>query len=815
LGNAINATLGTGSVNATIVDNDTQADSITPANLTVQDVVANENEHTATVYVELDRAVSHAFSVDYATRDISAQAGSDYGPLSGTLGFAAGDTLQTIVLDITQDTLDETTEQFQLLLSNPTSSHVNLSDATATVTIEDGQSQEYPDDNGSPEANLNTITFSEYSLNTENPSYHFSDNSVDVIGMIVRDTAQPESPVVAANTNFLGPVYINFQNPVEYVSFDAGYFNNLGSTTIEYIGPGGQVLHSETNTGFGVINYEYRNTAGISSIHVVNTGHDESGFSVDSVSFGSAVTTDAPVSTINMKSQAVEQPEGDTGTTLFTFTVERTGDLSQPAESGWAVTTTDLNSVTADDFVGDEYPTGVVSFGANQSQQTITIEVQGDITEELDEHFVVNLLAPSRGTTIGVGSATATILNDDTGGVIPDTPITIGPDDDTFIVQQGIVSRGAGDDTYILSELTTLADAKVTISDTTGNNRISLYEGLTIKHFAVTTNALKLTLGNGSEVTVLNASGYQYSVTPSPLSITETADLMGFDQFVSSVLGIAGGAPATGITEGTDVVLGNGGNWSPETAPVREAGDDIFVAQRGIVSRGGGDDTYVVTDKLIADQDSVTISDSIGDNTIALADGLQISSFAVANNALKLSLANGEEVTILNAGSYQFMTGGNLFAGTPGAVYGYADFVQDVLGVAGGLPSVGIIEGGGVTIETATIVELPVAAKQMVQATAGNEIFTLDVTAAQRTETDTQLVLNGFDTVNDVLQIDWDGERGSYSLAEAANMTSISAEYDPFEHTQVITFGMDANADPVSLTLQGVSDPSLVSVVLV
>ncbi len=76
-------------------------------------------------------------------------------------------------------------------------------------------------------------------------------------------------------------------------------------------------------------------------------------------------------------------------------------------------------------------------------------------------------------------------------------------------------------------------------------------------------------------------------------------------------------------------------------------------------------------------------------------------------------------------------------------------------------------------------------------------------------------MLNGFDTVNDVLQIDWDGERGSYSLAEAANMTSISAEYDPFEHTQVITFGMDANADPVSLTLQGVSDPSLVSVVLV
>jgi hypothetical protein len=414
-----------------------------------------------------------------------------------------------------------------------------------------------------------------------------------------------------------------------------------------------------------------------------------------------------------------------------------------------------------------------------------------------------------------VGSATATILDDDTDGVTPETPVTIEPEDDTFIVQQGIVSRGTGDDTYILSEFTTLANTKVTISDANGNNQISLYEGLTIKYFAVAANALKLTLGNGSEVTVLNASGYQYAVTPSPLSITKAGSLMNFDQFVTSVLGVANGAPAIGITEGYDVVLGDGGNWSPETAPVRGAADDIFVAQRGIVSRGSGDDIYVVTDELMADQTGMTISDSTGDNTIALVEGLQISTFAVANNALRLSLVNGEEVTILNAGGYQFMTGGNLFAGTPGAIYSYADFVQDVLGVAGGLPSAGIIEGGGVTIETAKIVELPVAAKQTVQATTADEIFILDVVAAQRTAADTQLVLNEFDTANDVLQIDWDGERGSYSLAEVAGMAPISAEYDPFANAQVITFGMDANADPISLTLQGISDPSLVSVLLV
>jgi hypothetical protein len=676
LGNATNATLGTTSVNATIVDNDSVADNITPANLRVHDVVVDESQHTATFYLELDRAVTSAFNIDYTTRNLSAEAGSDYTAHSGTLGFAAGDTLQAVTVQVADDTLAEGVEQFQLVLSNPAGSQVKLVDAEAIATLEDGVGREYPADNGTPEPDLN-------------------------------------------------------------------------------------------------------------------------------------------VSTVSMKTPTVERSEGDTGTSVFKFTIERTGDLSQPADVGWAVAVSDVDLASADDFVGGDYPSGVVSFSANQSQQIISVEVQGDVAEEVDERFVLNLSTLSEGTIIGVSSATATILDDDTGRAAPDAPVDPGPDDDTFIVQQGVVSRANGDDNYILSEFTTFPHAKVTIVDSIGSNQLSLYEGLTVRSSAVTADALQLTLGNGSEVTVLNASSYQYSVTPSPLTRTAVSGPVGFDQFISEVLGIAGGAPTSGIAEGAEVVLGTGGHWSSDSAPVREAADDIFIAQRGITSRGDGDDIYVIADDLIAGQSSVTISDPTGDDTIALVDGLQISSFAVANDALKLSLINGQEVTILSAGGYQFMIGGDLFSGISGATYSYADFVQNVLGVSGGVPSAGTIEGGSVIIGTAaTLVELPIAAKQTVQASAATEIFTLDVTAAQRTEVDTQLVLSGFDTSNDTLQINWGGEWGSYSLSEIANMASINAEYDPFADAQVITFGMDANSDPISLTLQGVSDPSLVSVTL-
>lgn len=70
-----------------------------------------------------------AFSVDYATADGTATAGSDYVATSGGVNFAAGETTKSVSVTINGDPAIEPDEAFLL----------NLSDATNGATIADGQ----------------------------------------------------------------------------------------------------------------------------------------------------------------------------------------------------------------------------------------------------------------------------------------------------------------------------------------------------------------------------------------------------------------------------------------------------------------------------------------------------------------------------------------------------------------------------------------------------------------------------------------------------------------------------------------------------
>ena len=69
--------------------------------------------------VTLNRAAAEQVSVDYATADGTATAGSDYTAVSGTLTFAPGETAKTVSVAILDDAVDEGKETFKLKLSNP------------------------------------------------------------------------------------------------------------------------------------------------------------------------------------------------------------------------------------------------------------------------------------------------------------------------------------------------------------------------------------------------------------------------------------------------------------------------------------------------------------------------------------------------------------------------------------------------------------------------------------------------------------------------------------------------------------------------
>jgi hypothetical protein len=107
------------------------------------------------------------------------------------------------------------------------------------------------------------------------------------------------------------------------------------------------------------------------------------------------------------------KPEGDSGTTEFTFTVTRSGNAGVVTTVDWAVTGSGDDPADADDFDGGVFPSGTLTFAEGVTTQTITVLVAGDTDIEPDETFVVTLSNPSGDATISTATATGVILNDD------------------------------------------------------------------------------------------------------------------------------------------------------------------------------------------------------------------------------------------------------------------------------------------------------------------------------------------------------------------------------------------------------------------
>lgn len=111
-------------------------------------------------------------------------------------------------------------------------------------------------------------------------------------------------------------------------------------------------------------------------------------------------------------SGAQSKNEGNSGPTLFTYTVSRnitTGAVVVP----WSFA---AGSTSADDFTGGAYPTGGnVNLADGVASGTFTVSVNGDTIVEPDETFTVSISAPN-GYALGTSSATGTILNDDAAG---------------------------------------------------------------------------------------------------------------------------------------------------------------------------------------------------------------------------------------------------------------------------------------------------------------------------------------------------------------------------------------------------------------
>ncbi len=106
--------------------------------VSVSDVSVNEAAGTMTFTVTRVNAAAGAFTVDYATANGTATAGSDYTATSGTLSFADNQVSATVTVTLTDEGIPELDETLFLNLSSPTGATIADGQGVGTIVNDDG-----------------------------------------------------------------------------------------------------------------------------------------------------------------------------------------------------------------------------------------------------------------------------------------------------------------------------------------------------------------------------------------------------------------------------------------------------------------------------------------------------------------------------------------------------------------------------------------------------------------------------------------------------------------------------------------------------
>ena len=128
-------TIARGTATGTIIDNDNPDPGL--PQVSIDDLVVDEADGTANFVITLDRSSGGVVSVNYATQDGTALAGSDYVAASGTVNFAPGETAKTVKVLLVDDTIKEVAETFSLALSVSNLVGATTLDPVGTATIDD------------------------------------------------------------------------------------------------------------------------------------------------------------------------------------------------------------------------------------------------------------------------------------------------------------------------------------------------------------------------------------------------------------------------------------------------------------------------------------------------------------------------------------------------------------------------------------------------------------------------------------------------------------------------------------------------------
>ena len=346
------------SVTVTITEDDTPELSIT-------DGAATEGDQVLEFTVALSVASSQTVTVEYATTDSTATAGTDYEATTGTLTFLALVTEQTIRVPIIDDDLDETAEAFTVML-------INASNATIRNGAADGV---------------------------------IVDNDLPVVSVTADPAAVAEGETVTFTLTRIGDLTVPLTVPIDItergafladeVPIEAMFAADAETTTLEVT-----TVDDEVDDADGA---------------VMATVADGATHRAGDAASATVSVSDNDVRDVTISSTSLTVDEGGSASYTVVLTSEPTADVTV------AVQVPDNTDITVS-------PAALTFTAANWNQaQTIAVTAAHDDDAVADEPVVLTHTV-SGGDYEGIAAASveATITEDDTRGVtVSETALTI------------------------------------------------------------------------------------------------------------------------------------------------------------------------------------------------------------------------------------------------------------------------------------------------------------------------------------------------------------------------------------------------------
>ena len=372
----------------TILDNE-------QVNLSVDHVTVNEDAGTASFKIKLSGPSATDVTVQYATVNGTATAGSDYTAVNGTATIPAGQTEFTVTVAITNDNLYEGVENFFLQLSNPSSNVGSITQSQATGTINDNET-------------LPTLTI-------KGPGNQGADFSVveyvndSHMAVVTLTLSGPSGTATVFNIKTLSETGAGVALAgIDYTALDQNITFAPGETTKTFQIP---ITNDTLDEVDELLHYQVTLVSGTATVPNGGNGSVK-------------ILNDDRLITVSDKT--VTEANGDT---VMTFTVTLSSASTHVVSFDYA--TANLTAIDGLDYVATD---GTIIFNPGETTKTISVTIKGDTLGELDKDFAVNFSNVAN-AAINKTSVTGHILDDDPYLAISDGRAIEGPNGSTAAMQ--------------------------------------------------------------------------------------------------------------------------------------------------------------------------------------------------------------------------------------------------------------------------------------------------------------------------------------------------------------------------------------------